>query len=297
MNFSPTTITAALLATRRSRAGITLLEVLISLGILSVGLASVVALVPAGGEQAKKALLDDRRGSLGPNALADCVNRGLLDRTKWSPPQPMAAAYRLLFDPTTANALSPGGLTPVTVAGFTAGPLADEIFRAQDDLLYKLPDDEDAPALPQFFTDSSKRLNEGAFSWLATLVPLTASSLTHRLTVVTIFRRGDIIAGNASVGAGQYVTFIPAVPLQSEDIFDYFSSGAPVLLTDGSSVHEWRKVVMASPTTSAGGTISAVELALDRDASSTITTLHAIAGANGMYEKAVRLEEISPWSQ
>ena len=80
------------------RSGITLLEVLISLGILSVGLASVVALVPAGGDQAKKALIDDRRGALAANAFADVINRRVLDPTTWSPAQPAAANYRVLFD-------------------------------------------------------------------------------------------------------------------------------------------------------------------------------------------------------
>lgn len=276
--------------------GITLLEVLISLGILSVGLASVVALVPAGGEQAKKSIIDDRRGALGPNALADCVNRGLLDPAKWSPAQQKANSYRIVFDPVTSGSLAPAGLTSITINGFTAGPLADEITRGQDDLAYKLPDDEDAPPLPLFFPGPSKRLTEGTFSWLATLAPLTATSPTHRLTVITIHRRGETLTGGASAAPGGIVTFTPQSPLQQEDMTRFFSPGSVVLLTNGSTTHEWRKVVMASPTTS-GGPITQIELTLDRDPPASITTLHAIEGANGMYEKAVRIEEMSPWSQ
>jgi hypothetical protein len=299
MSISRVSINVADIGNRHLRDGITLLEVLISLGILSIGLASVVAIIPAGGEQAKKAIVDDRRGALGPNALADCVNRGLLDKTKWTPAQPLAATYKLVFDPVSAGALAPGGLTPVTVSGFAAGLLADEIFRGQDDLVYKTPEDEDAPALPQFFPDQAKRLTEGTFSWLATLVPLTTSptSPAHRLTVITIHRRGDAITGTASVASGLYVTFTPTAAIQPEDVADFFSPGSPVLLTNGSDVYEWRKVVMASPTTFAAGAVSVIELTLDRTASATINRLHAIAGANGVYEKAVRLEEMSPWSQ
>lgn len=278
------------------RQGITLLEVLISLGILSVGLASVVALVPAGGDQAKKSIIDDRRGALGPNALADCVNRGLLNPSKWSPTLANGTNYRLVFDPVSTGALAPAGLTPITLTGFTAGPLAEEIIRAQDDLAYKLPDDEDAPALPLFFPGPSKRLTEGTFSWLATLVPLTPTSPTHRLTVITIHRRGETLTGGVSGVSGQYITFTPSTSFQSEDVARFFSPGAAVLVTDGSTVHEWRKVVMATPDVSTGF-VSQVELTLDRDPPASTTTLHAIEGANGMYEKAVRLEEISPWSQ
>ena len=135
---------------RRYR-GITLLEVLISLGILSVGLAAVVALVPAGGEQAMKAIVEDRRGSLCSSAMADFVNRGLLDPRRWAPAQAPAANYRLCFDPIGAGLFSPAGLTQIVPTGFTAGVMGDEVFRAQDDVAYKIPELDDDPALPLFF--------------------------------------------------------------------------------------------------------------------------------------------------
>ena len=121
-----------------NRRGITLLEVLISLGILSVGLASVVALVPAGGDQAKKAIIDDRRGALGPNALADFVNRGLLNPAKWSPAQPAATNYRLLFDPVVTGSLTVAGLVSVTGTGFTAGLLAETPRPTDDQIVHAL---------------------------------------------------------------------------------------------------------------------------------------------------------------
>jgi Tfp pilus assembly protein PilV len=82
------------------RRGITILEVLISIGILSVGLASVLALLPAGGSQARKAMVEDRRTALGENALADFEARGFLNPVNWSgsssPPvmiDPLGKAY------------------------------------------------------------------------------------------------------------------------------------------------------------------------------------------------------------
>lgn len=283
-----------------NRRGITLLEVLISLGILSVGLASVVALVPAGGDQAKKAIIDDRRGALGPNALADFVNRGLLNPAKWSPAQPAATNYRLLFDPVVTGSLTVAGLVSVTGTGFTTGLLADEIFRAQDDLTYKMPDDEDAPALPTFFGGAAKRMNEGNFSWLATLVPVKNTSPFHRLSVVTVHRRGEIVSGSASFPAstssGPFVQVTPSTAIAKEDVARFFAPGAVVLLTNSSSSHEWRTVVMASPDVSAAGTVSTIEVTLNRDAPSPLTTIYAVEGANGLYERVVRLEETSPWS-
>lgn len=60
------------------RRGITVLEVLISVGILAIGLSSVVALVPAGRAQASRAVIMDRASMLAANALADAATFGLL---------------------------------------------------------------------------------------------------------------------------------------------------------------------------------------------------------------------------
>ena len=79
-----------------NRAGITLLEVLISLGILSIGLASVVALIPAGGSQARKAQIEDRRGALGAASLNDIITRGLLNPSTWSTVPTSPNQYRLV---------------------------------------------------------------------------------------------------------------------------------------------------------------------------------------------------------
>ena len=59
-----------------ARRGITLMEVLISIGILAVGLTSVVALVPAGKSQAARSVTLDRSASMATNALADAITAG-----------------------------------------------------------------------------------------------------------------------------------------------------------------------------------------------------------------------------
>lgn len=59
------------------RAGFTLLEVLVSLGILVAGLASVAALLPASGSVLAEAGFADRSGVLAANGHADLRNRRL----------------------------------------------------------------------------------------------------------------------------------------------------------------------------------------------------------------------------
>jgi len=62
------------------RRGLTLMEVLISIGILAIGLSSVVALVPVGRSQQMRAVLYDRAAVLAANALADAATFGLFHR-------------------------------------------------------------------------------------------------------------------------------------------------------------------------------------------------------------------------
>jgi Tfp pilus assembly protein PilV len=60
-----------------ARRGISLLEVLISIGILAVGLTAVLSLIPAGRSYMQKAAIDDRAAILIPNAYALVQNKGL----------------------------------------------------------------------------------------------------------------------------------------------------------------------------------------------------------------------------
>lgn len=65
-------------ASLHPRAGLSLLEVLVACGILTVGLASVAALLPAAAARFGQATQQDRAGVLAANARAECVNRGLV---------------------------------------------------------------------------------------------------------------------------------------------------------------------------------------------------------------------------
>ena len=86
----------------RIRRGITLMEVLISIGILAVGLTSVVSLVPAGQSQAARAVILDRAAAAVANGLHDAVTFGLTkpDAVAFDgPPQPV-----WIFDPVVQRA-------------------------------------------------------------------------------------------------------------------------------------------------------------------------------------------------
>lgn len=284
-----------------TRRGITLLEVLISLGILSVGLASVVALIPAGGSQAKKAMIEDRRGAMAAAAMADLVTRGMLDQSKWNSPVPAAP---FLIDPVGGGGFAVPGLNPVTITGITSSVVADEVFRSPDDLVYIVPDNEDDPALPKYFAGASKRMTEGNFSWLATLVPVPTGGPFYRLSVVEFHRRPipqtlpnqfSLTAPKAS--ADPFLEFSLTPVMSADDFKTLFPVGSVVLCRDAAGVVcEWRRVIMASPVLSGPG-VAQAELTVDRPVSAQTTSIYAIEGAVGLAERTVRLEEMSPWSQ
>ena len=68
---------------RRGRRGITLLEVLISMGILAVGLLSIAALIPAGRLEIMQAVKLDYASMVGRGAFRDLQIRGYLNPTTW----------------------------------------------------------------------------------------------------------------------------------------------------------------------------------------------------------------------
>jgi len=70
--------TESVIACEKSRRAMSLLEVLVALGILVAGLASVSALMPAAGSRLNEAASADRAGTLAANSHADMANRRML---------------------------------------------------------------------------------------------------------------------------------------------------------------------------------------------------------------------------
>ena len=67
----------------RYRCAITLIEVLISMGILTIGLLSVAALFPVGGYYMRQGEIADRGAAIAQAAFADVVARGMLKAESW----------------------------------------------------------------------------------------------------------------------------------------------------------------------------------------------------------------------
>lgn len=85
-------------STRKPRPAISLIEVLISMGILSLGLLGVAAIFPVGGHYLATGDTYDRADAVAQAALADAAARGWLNPENWvvcqSAAAPVATRYR-----------------------------------------------------------------------------------------------------------------------------------------------------------------------------------------------------------
>jgi type II secretory pathway pseudopilin PulG len=184
------------------RRGITLLEVLISIGILAVGLTSVVALVPAGRSNAGQALIYDRAFTLAENALNDAATFGCLKlRTLGVASGSTNTMIILDTAPTaatlggTAATLARKGIyTSSTADATNAAPAAAlwPLLQLRDDIVLQSGTTEDA--LPRYRVIDGVRGFEGRFTCLLSLAPLSGTmseGSRARLTSV-VFHNRDV---------------------------------------------------------------------------------------------------------
>lgn len=109
-----------------ARRGITLMEVLISIGILAVGLTSVVSLVPAGQSQAARAVVLDRAATAAANGLADAITYGITraDSVIISATSAAAPGAVWILDPAILRIEAEQGLVPLSKWPNTSFPNA-----------------------------------------------------------------------------------------------------------------------------------------------------------------------------
>ena len=70
----------------RARSGLSLIEVLASIGVLTVGILSLAALLPVGQVTIFEAIKADRAGTCGRAAMREVIVRRMLDYHNWCDP-------------------------------------------------------------------------------------------------------------------------------------------------------------------------------------------------------------------
>jgi hypothetical protein len=306
------------------------MEVLISMGILTIGLVSVISLIPAGRSQALKANAVDRSAALAQNAAADFINRGFLRPSGWmATPSTNIAIFDPLFDPlgfvfwnnvislpiplsvirpridavTTASAT-----TAITSASSAVGDL---LLRGEDDIRYSTDSvGADAPpvTLWSYSSTSGRHVFDGSYSYLATLSGTNTSwkpGEYKTLTIVT-FNKRDTSLAPVSLTLSDTTSGIWDVDQTNiptgQSLKDVIKPGAIVLAytSTPSPAYSWQRVLLAADATSSA-TPSSWRVGLTCEGSGVVTTstnnrVYVFPGANGSLQMPVTLEGTSPWN-
>jgi prepilin-type N-terminal cleavage/methylation domain-containing protein len=185
------------------RRGITLMEVLIAIGILAIGLSSVVAILPAAKSQATRAVVLDRASGLAANLLADAATFGLVREGALSQTPDPALNQIAIIDPAAASnaystaipsvvqpALRNSGIFSTTATTLNAPPEFHRLFtEGRDDVLLGDPATPDDPPT-HFFVDGA-RAYQGRMTALLAMKPPAASPQYGTLSVV-VFHNRDV---------------------------------------------------------------------------------------------------------
>jgi type II secretory pathway pseudopilin PulG len=236
----------------QSRAGFSLLEVLVACGLLVIGLTSLAALLPAAASRLAEAHAEDQAGTLAADAWADIVNRGLASSDLFLTGSTGAArtfgpVFSSLSGPTIA--LADNGAASRRIDGSRS-------FRLEDDLTYRPLADGNAPL--NMFSEAGlgPRDHREGICWAAMITPrsfaapvLPGSAATVSLAVFK--KAGDIQPFTLTYASGNY-----ALSPGDESTRKTFARGCSyLLLTPSGTSPTWRRI-NASWTTNGGSFVT-----------------------------------------
>jgi prepilin-type N-terminal cleavage/methylation domain-containing protein len=278
------------------RRGLTLLEVLISMLIISVGILGLLALLPLAQNQAARGLASDRAAACGQNAVADFNARLMHDPATWCQPGGGAAfvpagAQGFCIDPMFAARHGATTFPDATVAGLTAMPrislrsslpsgaampqaMADYVFSAHDDLIFDPSGTVGVPPSQQLGAGGAVRQTTGQFSWMATMTQIQVGPGKQRAyqCCIAVFnnrlwqrgedRVGQIAAGDfysGGISGGDVRVSFPA------GVDSTIKKGQWVVLTPqgGIPAYQWYRVVDTAADADTSGAMERREITLD----------------------------------
>lgn len=244
-------------STAQHRRGITLMEVLISIGILAIGLTSVVAILPAGQKQATKAIIYDRASLVAANALADAVTSGICKENSLDSPDPTVSvdplgAWSVASPPTNGMWRQTGVFANDGDAGVAAA-VTRQFAQARDDVEFTPATNEDDP--PLYLEIDGARAFTGRFScaFLRSSLdgnPIAAGDMV-RLAVVVFYNR-EAAAADAFVAATLASGQLTVTPPAGKTFADIVRPGTVFYHSGGGGgekLHQITSVAASSPTT------------------------------------------------
>lgn len=291
------------------RTGITLMEVLVSIGILAIGLTSAMSLIPAGKSEAGKALIYDRAATMAMNGLSDAVTFGLTraDSIVIS----NTAAATIVFDPanvipwdttfsgtaTVGRLKSDGVLATRTVTSLAPLGVEKLFTQSRDDVAYNRPVTDDA--IPSNGFINGIRGFEGRMTSVIALTgsgaaPVTAGEFAT-LSVIMFHNRDTLTPPlEASLTAAGLVT-VAALPT-GRTLKSILRPGTVVFYEDP-DIHGLRfaQLGMAAVDTQAGNAF--VTFAGRANTFPPPATIYVCVDSVGLAEKTVSLEGPGPYGQ
>ena len=256
-----------------SRAGFSLLEVLVACGILVIGLTSIAAILPAASSRLAEATAEDRAGTLAANAYAEAVARGLLSSDLF--PASSSGTTCVVFGRVlTVNGTStsiPGGKVALasgtTVSGtvlltqaqYILTPLSTRIDQArgfvlEDDLTYSIPTTGETPNNSFLNGGTGPREYKDGVCWGGMLTPTVLTGPVGPGSVATlslaVFKKsGDIQPLTLTPTSGLYAV----VPADAQTRKKYAKGCSYLLVLPTAAAPTWQRI-NASWTTVTGST-------------------------------------------
>jgi Tfp pilus assembly protein PilV len=292
-----------------SRAGITLMEVLVSIGILAIGLTSVMSLIPAGKSEAGKALIYDRAAAMAMNGLADAVVYGLTRPASVIVANPAAAT--LVFDSDPTNPIAATSAMASSASLKTSGVLAsasdasaapvvsEKLFlQSRDDVVYNPPATTDA--IPSNGYINGIRGFDGRMTSVIALTgagsaPITAGEFATLSVIVFHNRDASVTPLRASLSASGRVSLLTALP-PGRTLKSVLRPGAVVFYEDvATNGLRFTQLAMAAVDTQAGDAF--VTFAGRANSAPPAATIYICVDSVGLAERNVSLEGPSPYAQ
>jgi len=273
---------------------------MISIGILAIGLTSVLSIIPAGKSEVSRALVYDRATALAANALADAATFGLLKpgSLAWS------GSTMAVFDPTGA-ALWGASLASVKQAGIFSGSSSAAvaagnqpavlklIAQGRDDVNYSTPaTDDDLPK--NQFPSAGPRAFQGRMSCILAVTGTATLSAGNFATLSAIvFHNRDLSSGGTTIVSGSWdgtasLSSIDTSQTPDRTLKEIVRPGT-VIFT-GTSFHQ---LAMAAIDDSSG----AAYVTFSGASPTTSGSVQILLDSVGLAEQTVMLEGPGPWSQ
>jgi len=298
------------------RRGITLMEVLISIGIIAIGLTSVMSLIPAGKSEAGKALVYDRASTMAMNGLADAVTFGLTRPDSIIATSSTVAT--IVFDAdaslitvsatvatvATLGAIKSSGVlsAPAPLDNTPAVPAIQKLFlQGRDDIIYNRPATDDD--LPTNSFINGIRGFEGRMTTLIAITeadtgtpPLAAGDLAT-LSVIVFHNRDTatpIVSGTTS-SAGLITVTAASLPA-GRTLKSVLRPGAVLYYVDTVRNRlRFAQLSMAAVDTNTGDAY--VTFSGRPIPSASTTPIYILVDSVGLAEQTVSLEGPSPFGQ